>query len=96
MSKQYKQFPILWKELTIDKKKEQEKKTFEKQIFFLMAAIYCQDHHLVEHKISVPDLVFPADIQIWLSEKRRVAHYQLCSDCYDLILGLSPYAEMPA
>ena len=34
MSKQYKQFPILWKELTIDKKKEQEKKTFEKQIFF--------------------------------------------------------------
>ena len=23
-----------------------------------MAAIYCQDHHLVEHKISVPDLVF--------------------------------------
>ena len=45
--------------LVINKEEEQEKRNLKK-IFFLMAAIYCEDHHLTEkNKISVSDLEFP-------------------------------------
>ncbi|NLI72500.1 MAG: nitrous oxide-stimulated promoter family protein [Bacteroidales bacterium] len=86
MSKQYKQFPNLRKKLVVDKKEEKAKKKFEKQIFFLMAAMYCQDHHAAEsEKVPIAKLEFPEEIQDWISKEKRITHYRLCANCYELI-----------
>ena len=92
--KDYKRFPILRKELHIDKDEEREKKKFEKQIFFLMTALYCQNCHPSEkNKFPVLNLDFSESIQTCISEEKRVSKYRLCSDCYELIENAFRHTE---
>lgn len=79
-------FPILRHKLVSDKTEENEQKQFEKQIFFLMVAIYCQKFHATKgNKTSAFGLDIPEDIQSWISNNKRIAAYQLCPECYLLI-----------
>lgn len=94
MTKDCKRFPILRKELPINKDEERKKKTFEKQIFFLMAAVYCQNCHTAKKiKFTVLNLDFPENIQTWISEEKRVSKYRLCPDCYELIENAFRHTE---
>jgi len=94
MTKDCKRFPILRKELPINKDEERKKKTFEKQIFFLMVAVYCQNCHTAKKiKFTVLNLDFPENIQTWISEEKRVSKYRLCPDCYELIENAFRHTE---
>lgn len=86
MKKTYRQFPVLRKQIIIDEATEKKKKTLEKQVFFLMAAIYCQDfHEFIKPKTAASELEFSQEIEAWLRRNRRMSNYQLCHDCYKRI-----------
>ena len=86
MPKRHEYFPILRKELIIDKLEEEKKKELEKQIFFLMAGIYCQDvHSFAETKVSALDIGYDEKTNSWLLQNRHFAKYQFCPECIELV-----------
>lgn len=79
-----KTFPILKNRINIDKKKEGEKKLFEKKIFLLMTAIYCKDKVSASKK-SISKYKFEDAVDEFIASNPKLCKYKISDNYYKLI-----------
>ncbi|MFR7871750.1 MAG: nitrous oxide-stimulated promoter family protein [Fenollaria timonensis] len=87
-----KTFPILKNKIPIDKDKEAAKKLFEKKIFLLMAAIYCEDM-ISGSKKSISKYKFEENIDEFILNRPKLWKYKINDTCYELIMKAFRHTE---
>ncbi len=75
-----KTFPILKNKIPIDKDQEAAKKLFEKKIFLLMTAIYCEDM-ISGSKKSISKYKFEEDIDEFILKRPKLWKHKI-NDTY--------------
>lgn len=87
-----KTFPILKNKIPIDKDKEAAKKLFEKKIFLLMTAIYCEDM-ISGSKKSISKYKFEEDIDEFILKRPKLWKHKINDTYYELIMKAFRHAE---
>ena len=87
-----KTFPILKNKIPIDKDKEAAKKLFEKKIFLLMTAIYCEDM-ISGSKKSISKYKFEEDIDEFILNRPKLWKYKINDTYYELIMKAFRHTE---
>lgn len=80
-----KTFPILKNKIPIDKDEEAAKKLFEKKIFLLMTAIYCEDM-ISGSKKSISKYKFEEDIDEFILKRPKLWKHKINDTYYELIM----------
>ena len=87
-----KTFPILKNKIPIDKDQEAAKKLFEKKIFLLMTAIYCEDM-ISGSKKSISKYKFEEDIDEFILKRPKLWKHKINDTYYELIMKAFRHAE---
>lgn len=87
MNKESENFPILYDKIDIDRDKETEQKILEKEVFILMATIYCQGKHRPKDPISIQDVLDENEIGDLFPNNKKVREELICRDCEELIVN---------
>lgn len=87
-----KTFPILKNKIPIDKDQEAAKKLFEKKIFLLMTAIYCEDM-ISGSKKSISRYKFEEDIDEFILKRPKLWKHKINDTYYELIMKAFRHAE---
>ena len=87
-----KTFPILKNKIPIDKDQEAAKKLFEKKIFLLMTAIYCEDM-ISGSKKSISKYKFEEDIDEFILNRPKLWKYKINDTYYELVMKAFRHAE---
>lgn len=80
-----KTFPILKNKISIDKNKEAGKKLFEKKLFLLMTAIYCENM-VRDSKKSISKYKFEEGIDEFINKNPKLWKYKINDTYYELIM----------
>lgn len=87
-----KTFPILKNKIPIGKDEEAAKKLFEKKVFLLMTAIYCEDKVACSKK-SINKYCFDGEIDEFISSRPRLWKYKLNDEYYELVMKAFRHIE---
>lgn len=83
-SKQRETFPALFRSHAFDPEVTAGKKFREKQLFTVMASLFCRaEKHEATHTLA--DLKADPDIARWIQRSPRLRRRKVCADCLSLI-----------